>query len=45
VPGLSCERGVHHGGRGERIRCARREKIFAEMAGKIINETKLKEEK
>jgi len=47
VPGLCCARGVHRGERGVhqwdgRARC---EKGFVEMARKIINQTKLKEEK
>jgi hypothetical protein len=47
VPGLSCEHGIHRGERGvhQRVGCARREKGFIEMAGKIIKQTKLKEEK
>jgi hypothetical protein len=47
VPGLCCERGVHRGERGvhERDGCARREKGFSEMTRKIINQTKLEEEK
>jgi hypothetical protein len=47
VPGLSCERGDHRGGRGihQRIGSARREKDFLEVAGKIINQTKLEEDK
>jgi hypothetical protein len=47
VPGLCCERGIHRGERGvhERDGCARREKGFIEMAGKIIKQTKLKEDK
>jgi len=47
VPGLCCARGVHRGERGvhERDGCARREKGVIEMARKIINQTKLKEEK
>jgi len=47
VPGLSCERAVHHGGRSvnQRVGCARREKAFVKMAGKISEQTKLKEDK
>jgi hypothetical protein len=47
VPGLSCEHGVYYGGRGidQRVGCARREKGFVEMAGKIITGPKLKEDK
>jgi hypothetical protein len=47
VPGLSCERGVHRGGRGvhQRVSCARREKDLIEMAGKIINQRRLNEDK
>jgi hypothetical protein len=38
---------VHRGGRGvhQRVGRARREKGFIEMARKIINQTKLEEEK
>jgi len=47
VPGLCCERGVHRGERGihERDGCARLKKGVIEMAGKIINQTRLKEDK
>jgi hypothetical protein len=46
VPGLSCEHAVYYGGRGvdQRVGCARCVKGFVEIAGKIINEQKLKED-
>jgi hypothetical protein len=45
VPGLSCERGVHRGGRSvhQRIGCARREKGLIEVAREVIKRTKREE--
>jgi len=47
VPGLCREYRVCYGGRGvdRRVGCARRENGFVEMAEKIINGSKLKEDK
>jgi hypothetical protein len=47
LPGLSCEPGIHRG-EGDvshRVDRTRRGTRFAEMAGKVNNHTKLKEEK
>jgi len=47
VPSLSCEPGIHCGGRdlNQRVDRARREEIPFWMVRKIIKQTKFKEEK